>query len=159
MVELVDTRDLKSLGPKTVRVRFPLAAPFLNCLRNQIQKNKVRINKIPIQFLLSGNRRKRIEQWISGISGSDLWKHRIWESEAATPMRCRFHRRDLGADAGSGLFQTEGHQGSWYRLPSRDRALPFSEVKQWAHPVRFEVFARKHHQGAEHQAIPADSAV
>lgn len=28
MVELVDTRDLKSLGPKTVRVRFPLAAPF-----------------------------------------------------------------------------------------------------------------------------------
>ena len=29
MVELVDTRDLKSLGPKTVRVRFPLAAPFL----------------------------------------------------------------------------------------------------------------------------------
>ena len=28
MVELVDTRDLKSLGPKTVRVRFPLAAPL-----------------------------------------------------------------------------------------------------------------------------------
>ena len=27
MVELVDTRDLKSLGLKTVRVRFPLAAP------------------------------------------------------------------------------------------------------------------------------------
>ena len=35
MVELVDTRDLKSLGLKTVRVRFPLAAP------NQYNPNQI----------------------------------------------------------------------------------------------------------------------